>query len=378
MRLLVLSGALTFAGAALIAISQGACTSDNPPATPAPADAGQEAAPPPKIPTEDEFKAQAQRSMKTITVRQLEALSKAVRDLQEAAPTDHGWDAAGVDAAAITKMREAWKQAHVAYERVEAMLSASYPELTLAIGGRYDDFMTTLGPTGDTALFDDKGVTGLHAVERVLYADVTPQFVIDIEKVIPGYKAAAFPSNATEAAEFRNSLVQKLANDVKSLLDQYNAAPVDLKFAFARVRAFMESQRDILVKTAEGKERSRYSQQTLLDLQAVLEGTQLSYKIFQPWLLQGRVAPQDPSKHGPAHDKPIQAGFGDLIAAFTAPQGDAIPQPPQGWNTAAPTEEHLKSPFGKLYAPTVAANDPAKPGSVVAELAIVAGILGLN
>ena len=47
----------------------------------------------------------------------------------------------------------------------------------------------------DLDLFDGQGVTGVHAIERILWADQTRAEVIDFEKPIKGYKAAAFPKN---------------------------------------------------------------------------------------------------------------------------------------------------------------------------------------
>ena len=43
---------------------------------------------------------------------------------------------------------------------------------------------------------------GLDAVERIVYADVTPDRVVALEKTLRGYSAAAFPSTPKEAAAY--------------------------------------------------------------------------------------------------------------------------------------------------------------------------------
>jgi hypothetical protein len=272
---------------------------------------------------------------------------------------------------------------HIAWENVEPMLAEQYAAQTFAINARIDTPAPSDGDagldgggaaagTGDVNLFDDTGFTGIHAIERILFPN--PDFAA--VELAAGYKPAALPLTAQEATDFKTKLVQKLINDVKALTETYNAAPVVLSYAFGRVSSFMKQLQTILQESVDKKERSRYSKQTILDLRAALDGTQLSYKIFQPWLLQGRVAPQDPSKHGAAHDKPIQAGFGDMIFAFNAPQGDAMPTPPSPWDPAAPTTKD--NPFGKLWLAQAANNSRDNKSSVINELDVVAGILGLK
>jgi len=57
---------------------------------------------------------------------------------------------------------------------------------------RYDDFLLDLQPDGDANLFDDQGVTGMHAIERILYASEIRQAVLIHEQPLDGYQAAAF------------------------------------------------------------------------------------------------------------------------------------------------------------------------------------------
>ena len=63
-----------------------------------------------------------------------------------------------------------------------------------------------LNVQGDNSLFDGQGVIGMHAIERILYVQQTPAFVVGFESKLPGYKAAAFPATEQEAADFKNKL----------------------------------------------------------------------------------------------------------------------------------------------------------------------------
>ena len=116
-------------------------------------------------------------------------------DLQAAAPAPDadGWGPA-TDATAIAQMKAAWVRGRTAYERVEGVLAPLFPDIDSSIDARYDDFMTQLGGYGDSNLFDDQGVTGMHAIERILYANLIPPDVVDFESHLPGYSPAEFPS----------------------------------------------------------------------------------------------------------------------------------------------------------------------------------------
>src|SRR5512142_1877136 len=101
----------------------------------------------------------------------LSDLVAAARDLQAAAPvtSGRGWDTA-LDASAITSMKSAWLRARSAYERIEGAIAPLFPDVDTEIDARYDDFIAMLSPNGDTNPFDDKGATGMHAIERILYS----------------------------------------------------------------------------------------------------------------------------------------------------------------------------------------------------------------
>src|SRR5262245_1621217 len=107
------------------------------------------------------------------------------------------------DAAAITAMKDAWKKARVAYELVEGATAPIFPDQDFAMDARYDDYMVEIGPSGDSNLFDKTGATGMHSIERILFAPTIRAEVIDFESGLPGYKAAAWPATDAEAMAFK-------------------------------------------------------------------------------------------------------------------------------------------------------------------------------
>src|SRR5262249_39238012 len=124
----------------------------------------------------DSYREEAVQGMHDALLADVEAMSTAALDLQRAAPTpaDRGWDPVK-DAAVILAMKAALTPARTAYEHVDGALAPLFPDLDASIDARYDDFMAQLGSQGgDADLFDGQGVTGMHAIERIVYADATP------------------------------------------------------------------------------------------------------------------------------------------------------------------------------------------------------------
>ena len=336
------------------------------------------AAPPPSSKTDGEYKADVTAGIQSVIGAQLDALGKAVVDLQQAAPTPtgRGWDEAR-DAAAMTAMRDAWRRARVAYEHIEGAVAPIFPDIDAAIDARYDDFMATLATAGgDSYLFDDQGVTGMHAVERVLFSKTTPKAVVDFEKVLPGYRVAAYPATEQEAADFKNRLCARLVKDSRTLADQWRPAKIDLATAFAGLIALMNEQREKVNKAATGEEESRYAQITLADIQGNLEGTIVVYDVFAPWIVSKHDL--DEAKVGPARDREIRAGIEALKVAYAVTPGDAIPAPPATWSAQAPSASDLQTPFGQLYASVKLQVDPNRAGSVVHEMNVAADALGFQ
>ncbi|HEX3777526.1 MAG TPA: imelysin family protein [Polyangiaceae bacterium] len=306
---------------------------------------------------------------------EIKNLKNAAFAMQAAAPAaaDRGWDATQ-DQAALDATKAAWKDARTAYEHTEGALAPIFPDIDYSIDARYDDYLAEL-PDGDTDLFDDMGVTGLHGAERILYADVIPEKVVTFESTLTGYEPASFPTTAGQANEFKTLLLNKIITDATTLETQWTPAKIDLNGAFGGLVSLMNEQREKVNKAATGEEESRYSQRTMTDIRDNLAGTKTIYAIFSPWL-KTKTNASDPTLDGPTVDAAIQAGFAKLDTLYSQVQGEAIPQPPDSWSSENPSAADLDSDFGKLYSGVQAAVSMDSRDSVVVQMNYAATILG--
>ncbi|MCB9575522.1 MAG: EfeM/EfeO family lipoprotein [Polyangiaceae bacterium] len=290
--------------------------------------------------------------------------------LQDAAPLTQGrgWDATE-DAAAIENMKKAWLRARGAYERTEGALAPLFPDIDGAIDARYEDFLEELAPAGDQDLFDGQGVTGMHAIERILFAPEIPAEVTEVEQTLPGYAPAAWPATEAEAKKFKEELCAALVKDTETLLDQWAPQHIDVGGAYQGLIGLMNEQREKVVKAASSEEESRYARRTLADLRDNLAGTRKVYSLFKPWLAT--------KEKGESIDADVEAGFAALDAAYSANGGDAIPTPPASWSSEQPSATDLQTPFGQLYTAVFTAVDPKEPTSVVGSMDRAASALGL-
>jgi iron uptake system component EfeO len=320
------------------------------------------------------------RAMQQSLQGDLTQLRDAAKEMQAAAPapTGRGWDK-DMDAQALAKLKTAWMKARDAYEHVEGATAPIYPDLDVAMDERYDGFLAALDPVkypdGDQNLFDDQGVTGMHAIERILYADVTPATIVTFEKTLPGYVAAAWPATEAEAAAFKDKLCAKLVADAQKLLDGWKPQDIDISGAFQGLVGLMNEQQEKVNKAASGEEESRYSQRTMADLRSNLAGTTKIYELFRAWLKSKPATGGMPS--GTDVDASVTAGLADLKAFYASVEGDAIPQPPATWSAENPKPEDLQTPFGMLYEKIHHAVDPKTDGSLVVEMNSGATLLGI-
>jgi iron uptake system component EfeO len=316
------------------------------------------------------------RAMQRSMQADLTELWSASKDLQAAAPTPsgRGWDVT-MDAAAIAEMKAAWVRARAAYEHVEGATAPIFPDVDVAIDERYDGFLATLGAGGDPNPFDGHGVTGMHAIERILYADTIPAGVITFESTLPGYKAAALPATEQEAAAFKSELCGRLVDDTKGLLDAWTPAKIDISGAFQGLIGLVNEQQEKVNKASTNEEESRYSQRTMADLRANLAGTQAIYGLFRGWLTRQPASGPIPS--GSDVDVSITVGLSALGTLYDTVPGDAIPQPPETWRAEHPSDADLDTPFGKLYTAVHDAVDPQQPDSMVSVMNQGAQLLGL-
>ena len=130
-----------------------------------------------------------------------------------------------------------------------------------------------LGPTGDADLFDDQGVTGMHAIERILYADSIPAEVVAFERACP----ATRPPRSRDRGR-GDGVQERLARAAR---DRHPDAPrpvdagatLDVGARVPGAIGLMNEQQEKVNNAATGEEESRYSQRTMADLRANLDGT---------------------------------------------------------------------------------------------------------
>lgn len=309
--------------------------------------------------------------MKAWLTERIDAWQRAARELADAAPAppDRGWDPE-LDGPALAQMKRAWLTGRDAYEHIEGAIAPTFPESDTATDARYDDFLLQLGPVGDPRPFDDEGVVGMHAIERVLWANSIPEVVVDFERGLPGYRPARFPETAEEAAEFKEKLAGRLTRDIAALLREFEPLVLDVSFSFQGLIDLSVEQAEKVDRAATGQEESRYAQTTMRDLRANHRGCLEAYRIFQPWV---RSAPG-----GPALDAEVLTAFDRLRIAYEAVSGDAIPKPPAGWSSVKPRAEHAETPFGRLFHTVKRESDPSVEGSLTERLYAIAKLLELD
>ncbi|HEY5952555.1 MAG TPA: imelysin family protein [Kofleriaceae bacterium] len=315
--------------------------------------------------SDDDYKREVTRDMHASIGADLAELAQAARDLQAVAPA-HAWDPTQ-DAAAISTMRDAWLRARVAYELVEGATAPLFPDQDFAMDARYDDYLVELGPDGDADPFDGVGATGMHSIERILFAPEIRDEVIAFERTLPGYRAAAYPATDADAIEFKTELVGQLIADADDLHSQWAPAAIDIGAAYIGLVGLMNEQREKVNLAATGEEESRYANVTLFDLRNNLAGTRKVYELFRAW-----IAASD----GEHADAMIQIKFSELATLYTATSGDALPPVPSTWSSDAPSPADLATPFGMVWQQVHAATDPARSESIVAQMNAIATLLG--
>jgi iron uptake system component EfeO len=310
-------------------------------------------------------------AMHQLLLIDVQGLNQAALDLQAAAPTppDRGWGdpTNAADLVAIAPMKDAWDRARYYWERAESTLGEAFPALDGSIDSRYEDLlMANAGQDAD--LFNAAGVTGMHAIERILYAPGPPD-VTAYEMSLTGYQAAAWPADSQQAAEFKTGLCQKLVDDSKSLLDQWSTRSIDLPTVFNGLTGLMSAQAEKVGLAVSHQEESRYSMKTMADLRFNLAGTKDIYALFGAWLAT--------KEFGATLNMAALTAFNGLDLTYASVGGDSIPSPPPTWSSLNPTLDDQHSPFGKLYEAVVQDVDPSRTGSAVDAMNHVARALGL-
>lgn len=315
---------------------------------------------------EADHESEATLAVKAYVTAELDALHAASLALQAAAPAPDadGWNPTA-DAAAVTAMKVEWKKARVSYERVEGAIAVLFPDLDAATDERYDGFIAE-GP--DANLFDGDGVTGVHAIERILWADSHPAATVSFESALPNYTVAAFPVDLTQSTDFKVGLCQQLVDDVQKMKDEFGPLALDASAAFRGVIGSIEEQLEKVNLAASGEDESRYAQHTLADMRANLGGGVATFAAFRTWI---------EAEGGDALALEIEAGFAAVEAEYDTITGEAIPAVPATWNPSAPTPADLATPYGQLWTLLNEQADPASTTSVVSRMAEAADLLGI-
>jgi len=282
-------------------------------------------------------------NVKVYVGEQLDGLVAATERLQAAAP-ERTWRDQDVRA-----MRAAWHDARDAYERVEGAIAMLFPHLDVRVDERYDGFVELLA---DRHLFNGRGVTGMHAVERILWAGEHPEAVVRFESALLRYVEARRPADAEEARLFRDELVGQLVRDCRTMRDQFRPLAIDPAAAYRGLLGSVEEQLEKVLLAATGEDESRYSQRTLADMRENLAGGRAIFEAVRPALGDEAVAAR------------IEAGWARLAEAY-AIEGDAIPEVPEGWS---PESGEATSAFGRLHAAVAREADPEEEGSLMSAL----------
>ena len=319
--------------------------------------------------TDAQYRAEIAAEMHTEITGYLADLVLATRTLQVAAP-DHGWDPVKDDPA-ITHMRDAWRDARVAWENVEGAIAPMFAGLDESIDARYEELLPELGPQGDQYLFDDDGVIGMHAVERILYKPYIRSEVINFERSLPGYAPAAYPVTDDDAIAFKTQLVQRLVDDAIELQASWRPEDVDIGTAYKGLVDLMKEQQSKVDLAVTGEEESRYSNITLLDLRNNLIGTSRVYELFREWIRSKTSAAE-------ISDRQIIDKMSQLHEAYTNLPSDSLPAVPAGWSSQSPSADALLTPFGALWLQIRNCVDPQSDGSVVHEMNSIAATLGFS
>jgi iron uptake system component EfeO len=314
--------------------------------------------------TDAEYKAEIAAAMHTSITGYLADLVLAVRTLQISAP-DHAWDPVADDPA-ITRMRDAWKDARVAWENVEGAISDMFEGLDESMDGRYEQLLGS--PKGDQNLFDDTGVVGMHAIERILYAPFIRPEVKVYERTLGGYLEASFPRTDDEAISFKTLLVQRLVDDAVELQSSWRPEDVDIATAYKGLVGLMAEQKKKIDDAADGSEESRYSNVTLLDMRNNLIGTGNVYDLFREWI-RSKASSE-------TADQLIVDKLDKLHKTYQTLRTDALPTVPDGWHSDSPSADALNTPYGALWLQVHATSDPQLDSSVVHDMNVIATLLG--
>ena len=252
-------------------------------------------------------------------------------------------------------MRTAWHDARDAYERIEGAVGMLFPHLDVAIDERYEHFVA-LRPDRDP--FDADGITGMHGVERILWADAITPEVETFERTLQHFDPARTPGDAAEATRFREEVLRTLEEDCARLEREFRPLALDPAAAFRGLLGSIEEQQEKVALAGTGQGESRYARRTLADMRRNLEGGEAVFAAVAPWLLDAG---------GRAEDLRIRAGFERLRALYASVEGDELPAVPAGW-----PEDGAQSEYARFADAIERESDPEGEGLMADLLAAAA------
>ena len=325
-----------------------ACSEAPEPTTP-------EARPPALVSAEES----ATRTVKRYVDAQVGALATACEALCDATP-DEGWTEGP------TEMRARWREARVAYERVEGAIAILFPETDADIDGRYEHAAAT---TQDATPFDANGFIGMHAIERILWATEVPSEVAEFERALAFYTPPRTPSDAAEAHTFESELCARLVQDERAMERDLGPVGLDAATAWRGIQGSIEEQAEKVRLGSTGEGESRYAAHTLADMRANLEGGRAVLAAFAARI---EALPGGAERLGA-----ITTELDALERAYAEVSGDALPPMPEAFDPDAPSEAHRATAYGRLFVRLNRDSDPRSPGSLAAQLRATGEAMGI-
>jgi iron uptake system component EfeO len=251
------------------------------------------------------------------------------------------------------RMRAHWREARVRYERVEGAIAILFPQTDADVDGRYEHVAER---STDAEPLDDRGFVGMHAIERVLWAETPRPDVIAFERALPGYVPARPLSSEGDVRSFRDGLCARLVRDLAAMEAALAPVALDPQTAWRGIQGSIEEQAEKVRLGTTGQSESRYAGHTLADMRANLEGGRA---VLEAFATEIEALPD-----GSERLRRLREGFSELEEAYRAIEGDDLPPVPEGFDPDAPSDAHLATPYGRLFARLARDSDPEVAGSL--------------
>ena len=159
---------------------------------------------------------------------------------------------------------------------------------------------------------------------------------------------------------FRRGLCARLVRDVRAMEAELGPVALDPETAWRGVLGSIEEQAEKVRLGTTGQSESRYARHTLADMRANLEGGRAVLGAFRSEL--------EALPDGPERFRRLEQGFARLEQAYRGLSGDDLPPVPEGFDPDAPSEAHLSSDYGRLFALLARESDREIAGSLAHEV----------